>query len=70
MALAEQHKLHQGISALGDVALNAHDWVNVGSLNRGLIEVLKANPHPVPGAKDAGGMTSANLLKELLSWTT
>ena len=69
VALAEAGRLHQGVSALGGMARNAHDWINVGSENRGLIQVLQVQPHRVATARDAGGMAPAALLAELRKCT-
>ena len=69
VALADAGRLHEGVSALSSVARNAHDWVNVGSMNDGLIKVLHAQPHRVATARDAGGMTPAALLEELRTCT-
>lgn len=69
IALAETGKLNEGISSLGDIARNAHDWINVGSVNRGLIQVLQANPHRVKTARDAGGMSADAFLDELRKCT-
>ncbi len=69
IALAEQGRLHQGVSGLSDEARASHSWKDVGSNNPGLIEVLKSSPHPVPKARDGGGKSHHALLDELRKCT-
>lgn len=69
VALAEGHRLNEGISTLGAQAISAHDWVNVGSNNAGLIQVLKKSPAPVPNARDGGGLSAAAFLERLRQCT-
>lgn len=69
VALAEGHKLNTDVSTIGAEAIAEHDWINVGSNNGGLIEVLKKSPAQVPNARDGGGMSADAFLEKLRECT-
>jgi len=51
MGLEESGNLNQGLSSLSHTAQSTHDWANQGTGPDHAVNVLRANPYPVPGAR-------------------